>query len=489
MMSAARLLLAASLCAALSACAVGPNYRRPAAPPAPLFKEERGWVPATPAKIVPSAWWSIYDDPVLSRLERRVNVSNQTLKAAVAAYYAARAAAGVTRGTLFPSINLGAGQTRSGGGAASQFTFGGARTANEVGASGSWDIDLWGELRRELQSANAEAQVSAADVAAARLSAQTTLAADYFQLRAAEQQLRYLKSAVKDDELSLRVSVNQERAGVTTLAAVYSARTTLESTQSQEQSVELTRANLEHAIAVLIGEAPVQLSLAYGHLTARVPVVPAGVPSQLLLRNPAVAAAERTMASTNAEIGVEEAAWFPSLTLSGSYDFDSAALSTLIRASNAVWSFGPSFAENLFNGGATLARIREARATYDEAVADYRQTVLSTFEQVENDLATLRYLQVEYGEQLQAVADAKRAEHLTFNQYKAGTADYATLLSAQTAELSDEVTLVSLQSQRLVASVDLIDALGGGWNSTELDQANDGVHASLRSTVALPPSR
>jgi NodT family efflux transporter outer membrane factor (OMF) lipoprotein len=217
--------------------------------------------------------------------------------------------------------------------------------------------------------------------------------------------------------------------------------------------------------------------------------VPAGVPSRLLLRNPAVAAAERAMASANADIGVAEAAWFPSLTLSASYDFDSAALSSLIRASNAVWSFGPSFAENLFNGGATLSRIREARATYDEAVADYRQTVLNTFEQVENDLATLRYLQVEYGEELQAVRDAKRAAVLTFNQYKAGTADYATLLSAQTAELTDEVTLVGLQSERLVASVDLIDALGGGWNSAALDQANDGVHASLSSTVELPASR
>jgi outer membrane protein TolC len=230
------------------------------------------------------------------------------------------------------------------------------------------------------------------------------------------------------------------------------------------------------------------LSLVYGYRTARVPVVPTGVPSQLLLSNPAVAAL-RTMASTNAEIGVAEAAWFPSLTLSGSDDFDSAALSTLIRASNAVWSFGPSFAENLFNGGATLARIREARATYDEAVADYRQTVLSTFEQVENDLATLRYLQVEYGEQLQAVADAKRAEHLTFNQYKAGTADYATLLSAQTAELSDGVTLVNLQSQRLVASVDLIHPLGGGCNGADLDRVNDGIRATLSSTVALPPMK
>ncbi len=193
------------------------------------------------------------------------------------------------------------------------------------------------------------------------------------------------------------------------------------------------------------------MSLAYGYRTARVPVVPTGVPSQLLLSNPAVAAL-RTMASTNAEIGVAEAAWFPSLTLSGSDDFDSAALSTLIRASNAVWSFGPSCTENLFNGGATL-----------------------------------RYLQVEYGEEVQAVENAKRAERLAFNQYRAGTADHTTLLSAQTAELSDGVTLVSLQSQRLVASVDLIHPLGGGWNGADLDRANDGIRATLNSTVALPP--
>ena len=481
-----RPLVAAALCAALTACAVGPNYRRPAAPPSSAFKEARGWAPASPAKIVPSDWWSIYHDPVLSGLERRVEVSNQTLKAAVAAYYAAREAAGVTRATLFPSIGLGASQTRSGGGAATAFTFGGARTSNQAGASASWDIDLWGRLRRELQSANAQAQASAADVAAAQLSAQATLAQDYFQLRAAEQQLRYLKQAVKDDQVSLRIAQNRVAAGVTTLADVYSARTTLESTQSQENTAELTRANLEHAIAVLIGEAPSQLTLARGTLAATVPVVPAGVPSRVLLRRPDVAAAERAVASANAQIGVAEAAWFPSLTLSGSYDFASSSLSNLIRASNAVWSFGPSLAQNLFNGGATLAQTREARATYDETVANYRQTVLTAFQQVENDLATLRYLQSQYAEERQAVGDAKRAEALTLNQYKAGVADYATLLSAQTARLTAEITLVNLQSQRLVASVGLINALGGGWSRSRLKERNDGVRETLTSTVDQP---
>ena len=216
------------------------------------------------------------------------------------------------------AIRVGAGQTHSGGGAASQFTFGGAPAANQRASTDSGHVDLWGELRGELQSAKAGAQVSAADDAAAQLWAQTTLAEDYGQLRAAEHHFRYLKTAVKDDELSLRVSVNQERAGVATFAGVYSARTTLESTQSQEQSVELTRANLEHAMAVLIGEAPAQLSLADGHVTARVPVVSAGVPSRLLVRKPAVGPGEPTKASTKAQIGVPEAAWFASLTLSGS---------------------------------------------------------------------------------------------------------------------------------------------------------------------------
>ncbi|MGC8519529.1 MAG: efflux transporter outer membrane subunit, partial [Steroidobacteraceae bacterium] len=458
-------LMALGIAVSLTGCAVGPNYHRPSAPMAVQYKAEHGWSPAVPADIVPGQWWTVYHDPVLSHLERQVEVSNQNLKVAVAAYYAAREAAGVTRGTLFPSIDLGAGQTRSGGGAVSSFAFGGARTANQVGASGSWDVDLWGKLRRELESANAKAQASAADVAAARLSAQTTLAQDYFQLRAAEQQLRLLKSLVKDDQASLQIAQNRVRAGVTTLADVYAARTQLESTQAQEDTALLNRATLEHAIAVLIGRPPADLSLAQGHLASSVPVVPPGLPSRLLLRRPDIAAAERDMASANADIGVAEAAWFPSLTLTGSYDFDSAALAGLIKASNAVWSYGPQIALNLFNGGATIAQTREARATYDEAVATYRQTVLGALQQVEDDLASLHFLKNQYVEETQAVSDAKRSEALTLNQYKAGVADYASVLTAQTARLNAEITAVNLQSQRLVASAGLIDAIGGGWKA------------------------
>jgi NodT family efflux transporter outer membrane factor (OMF) lipoprotein len=487
-------LLAAAACAlALSACAVGPNYYRPAAPSAALFKEGQGWTPATPAQITNEQWWSIYDDPVLSSLEEQVEVSNQNLKVAVANYYAAREAAGVTRGTFFPSVGIGGSGTRSGGSGGRNGVVTGAngivpsgsgsRTLYDANANASWDLDIWGKIRRELESDVAKAQASAADVAAARLSAQASLAEDYFQLRAAEEELRLLKTSVQDYQVSLQIAQNRVDAGVTTLADVYTARTQLENTVAQENTVELTRAKLEHAIAVLIGRAPAELTLPQGEFTSTVPVVPTGVPSRLLLRRPDVAAAERSVESANAEIGVAEAAWFPSLTLSGSYDYEATALSSLFRASNAVWSFGPSLAENLFDGGATVAQIRENRALYDSAVASYRETVLSAFQQVEDDLATLRFLQTEYTQEQQAVADAEKSETLTLNQYKAGVADYATVLTAQTTRLSSQITALNVQSERLVSSVDLIDALGGGWDSAQLRTRSEGVRESLKSTV------
>jgi NodT family efflux transporter outer membrane factor (OMF) lipoprotein len=486
-------LIAMACALALSACAVGPNYHRPAAPPAPAFKEGSGWTPATPAQVSSGSWWSIYDDPVLSSLEAQVAVSNQNLKAAVASYYAAREAAGVTRGSLFPSIGLDAGGTRSGGGGSRNQVVSGflpssssTRTIYDATATGSWDLDIWGKIRRELESDEAKAQASAADVAAARLSAQATLAEDYFELRAAEQELRLLRTSVQDYRVSLQIAQNRVNAGVTTLADVYTARTQLENTVAQENTVELTRAKLEHAIAVLIGKAPAELSLAQGELASTVPVVPAGLPSQLLLRRPDIAAAERDLQSANAQIGVAESAWFPSLTLSGSFGYEADSLSTLIRASNSVWSFGPSLAENLFDGGATVAQTREARALYDSAVATYRQTVLSALQQVEDDLATLRYLQTEYEQDQQALADAQRSEALSLNQYKAGVADYATVLTAQTARLNTEISALSVQNQRLVASVDLIDSIGGGWNSAQLEARNEGVAATLKSTVGPP---
>jgi NodT family efflux transporter outer membrane factor (OMF) lipoprotein len=273
----------------------------------------------------------------------------------------------------------------------------------------------------------------------------------------------------------LTITQNQVKAGITTMADVYAARTQLESTQASAINVQLTRAKFEHAIAVLIGKPPSQLAIDPGSISTQVPVVPAGLPSALLERRPDIAAAERGVTSANALVGVAEAAWFPSLTLTGSYGFSSGVLPGLLKAKNALWSFGPSLAESLFNGGATLNQNREARANYDQAVATYRQTVLSAFQAVEDDLVTLRVLEQQAQLQESAVKDARLSEQLTFNQYKSGVVAFSSVITVQTTRLVDEISLLSIQSQRWVASVDLISQLGGGWDATQLDRADRGV--------------
>jgi NodT family efflux transporter outer membrane factor (OMF) lipoprotein len=326
-----------------------------------------------------------------------------------------------------------------------------------------------------VESDIAKAQVSAADVAAARLSAQITLAQDYFQMRAAEEQRQLYATSIKDFQTSLTITQNQVKAGTTTLADVYSAETEVESTVAADVGVELTRAKFEHAIAVLIGKNPADLAIERGGLTKTVPVVPAGIPSELLQRRPDIAAAERTMASTNALIGVAQSAWYPSLTLSASYGFTATALPGLLNAGNSLWSFGPSLAETVFNGGARLATNRLARANYDQSVASYRATVLAAFQAVEDDLVSLRVLEQQAAVQTTAVEDARKSEALYFNQYKSGIIVYTTLVTAQTTRLAAEITLLGIQSQQLVSSVDLISQLGGGWSAAQLDRSDRGV--------------
>jgi NodT family efflux transporter outer membrane factor (OMF) lipoprotein len=474
--------------ALLSACKVGPNYRRPDAPIAGTYKEDQGWKPAVPAQIPDhEPWWSIYNDPVLDALERQVVVSNQTLKASEAAYRAAVEQIGIDRGPLLPSLSVNALKTRSGGGSgATQGVTTGTGTtvttnnssrANIYSAGGqaSWQIDVWGRIRRLVESDVAKAQVSAADVAAARLSAQVALAEDYFQLRAAEEQRQLYAASIKDFQTSLTISQNQVKAGITTLADVYAAETELETTEASDVSVELTRAKFEHAIAVLIGKDPEDLAIAHADFTKTVPIVPAGIPSELLQRRPDIAAAERTMASANALVGVAEAAWFPSVTLSASYGFTSTVLPGLFGVGNSLWSIGPSLSETVFNGGARLSTNRQARDNYDEAVASYRATVLGAFQAVEDDLSSLRVLEQQSGLQTTAVEDARKSEALYLNQYKSGIVVYTTLLTAQTTRLAAQISLLGIQSQQLVSSVDLISQLGGGWNAAQLEQHDRGV--------------
>jgi NodT family efflux transporter outer membrane factor (OMF) lipoprotein len=344
-----------------------------------------------------------------------------------------------------------------------------------VQSQASWTLDVWGRIRRQIESDVDRSQASAADVAAALLSAQVSLAEDYFQMRAAEQEMRMYQTYLADLENALKITQNQVRAGITTLADVYQAQTQLENTQVSDINVQLTRATYEHAIATLIGKAPEQLSLAQGSFTTTIPVVPVGLPSELLERRPDVAAAERTMASENALIGVAESAWFPSLTLTGAFGFTGSKFAGLLSSSNAAWSFGPQLAETVFNGGARIGQNREARANYDQAVAAYRQTVLTAFQSVENDLVTLRVLQQSDGLQVTAVGAARLSEDLTLNQYKSGIVSFTSVITAQTTRLASEISLLAIQNQQLVTSVDLVSQVGGGWTASELQLADRGV--------------
>jgi NodT family efflux transporter outer membrane factor (OMF) lipoprotein len=467
---------------ALTACAVGPNYHRPSAPVPQRFKEADGWKPAEPREAASgSPWWSVYDDATLDELEKQIDVSNQTLKQSEASWREAIAVVSQARAGLFPTIGVDATASRSGGpggksGAVASTGSGGllavpsSHPINEFGLSGtaSWDLDIWGKIRRTIEGDVANAQASEADLAAARLSLQGMLATDFIGLRVADEQRQLLDQTVDAYRRALLITQNQYKVGVAAKTDVITAETQLEGAESQQINVGVTRATLEHAIAILIGKPPADFSLPPATFGTLVPVVPTGVPSSLLERRPDVAAAERQMAAANAQIGVAVAAYFPDLTLSGSYGYASNVVSHLVSAPNNLWSFGGTASETLLDFGARPAQVRQARAAYDAAVANYRQTVLTAFQQVEDELATLRILEQQVGVQEQAVKSANLAVQLTLNQYKAGTVAYTSVVTAQTIALSDAQTLLTLRQSRLTASVALIQALGGGWNAATL---------------------
>jgi NodT family efflux transporter outer membrane factor (OMF) lipoprotein len=480
-----------SALALLVGCAVGPNYHRPSAPVPQRYKEAEGWKPAEPREAGSGVdWWSIYDDATLDGLERQIDVSNQTLKASEAAWRQAVALVSQTRASLFPTIGVAATGLRSGGAggkaATSSASTGGVAASLtshpvnqfELVGTASWELDIWGKIRRTLESNEASAQASEADLAAARLSAQATLASDYIQLRVADEQRQLLDQTVEGYKRALEITQNQYKVGVAAKTDVITAETQLEGAESQQINVGVTRATLEHAIAVLIGKPPADFSLPSAALGNVVPVVPTGVPSSLLERRPDVAAAERQMAASNALIGVAVAAYFPDLTLNGTFGYASNVVSHLVSTPNNFWSFGGTASETLLDFGARPAQVRQARAAYDAAVANYRQTVLSAFQQVEDELATLRILEQQVHIQEQAVKSANLAAQLTLNQYKAGTVAYTTVITAQTIALTDAQTLLTLRQTRLTASVALIQALGGGWDASSLGTPN-GTAAKL----------
>jgi NodT family efflux transporter outer membrane factor (OMF) lipoprotein len=469
---------------AVSGCAIGPDYKKPEVETPAAYKEQGDWKPAAVAAMPGGGqWWKIYGDSVLDDLEAQVEVSNQNLKAADAAFRQAQALVDQARASYFPDLNYSLDRTRSRGASISNSAItgstGGARIDNQYSISlgASWVPDIWGKVRREVESDVAHAQASAADLAGARLSAQASLASDYFQLRIDDEQLVMLNETVAGYQASLQITQNQYQAGIVSEADVASAESQLEAAQAQAINLQLQRSLLEHAIAVLAGKPPSLLDIQPlpPNAALNVPVLPTDAPSTLLERRPDVVAAERDMAAANAGIGIAEGGYFPDLTISASDGFENSVITKLISAPNRVWAVGAELAGSLFDFGATRAQVRGARAAYDGVVADYRQTVLTAFQQVEDQLATLRLLEQEATVQESALAAAKNATRIARNQYKAGIVAYTNVVVAETTELNEEQTAFSIRANRLIASVSLVEALGGGWTADQAMQMKNGT--------------
>lgn len=458
----------------IGACAVGPDYHRPQFDAAANYKEAGDWKPSEPNDVLSRGpWWKIFRDDVLDGLEDQIDISNQNVKAAEAAFEESRALVAQARAGFWPTIAATLGVQRQGSpvvvtNAAGQPIGSTTHTENTVtaGVSANWDIDIWGRIRRNTESNVASAQAGSAALAAARLSAQAELATDYFELRAQDQLQKLLDDTVQAETQSLHITESRYKFGVAARADVVTAQTQLLGSQAQQVNAKIQRAVLEHAVAVLLGKQPAEFSLSASAMRTDVPTVPAGVPSTLLERRPDVAEAERKMASANAQIGVAKAGYFPDLTLSGQDQYSNSTFSRLIRNSNRIWAVGPALAETLFDGGLVRAQVRSARAAYAGTVDAYRQTVLTSFEQVEDEIVTLRVLEQEGAIEDETVKAAREAEALTLNQYKAGTVPYSSVITAQTTRLSAEETALQVLSTRLQASVALVEALGGGWDAS-----------------------
>jgi NodT family efflux transporter outer membrane factor (OMF) lipoprotein len=468
-----------ALALGLSGCLVGPDYERPqpATPTTPQFKEtsDSYFRPAAPRDAIDRGkWWGMYGDPALDLLAAQVDVSNQNLKVSEAAYRQAVALIRQSQSPLYPTIGYTGGITQnSAGGSRSSSglntsTVGNSVTQFAVGGTLTWEIDVWGRLRRTIESDSAAAQASAADLMNARLSAQSSLVTNYFQLRISDARKRVLEQSVAAYARSLEIVQNQFNAGTVSRVDLAQAQTQYEQTRAQLVAEGVNRAQFEHAIAALIGRAPAEVGIAAAPLPRDVPTVDAGLPSALLERRPDIAAAERQMASANAQIGVAVAAYYPDITLSASINFVNTVLSNLLSIANSVWSFGPQFAGTAIDGGSRAAQVESARANYDRTVATYRQTVITAFQQVEDGLAQQRILQQQEEVQRAALAAARDAEQLALNQYRAGTVPYTTVITTQTAALTNELTLLGVRQSRLTASAALVTALGGGWRDVEL---------------------
>ncbi len=460
--------LAAAALALLAACSAGPKYERPAVDAPAAYKEAGNWKVAQPRDDVKrDKWWEVFGDAQLNSLIAQIDVSNQNVRVAEANFRQARTLVQQARASLFPSVDgrASVSRSRSVGTAARAGT-----TANNynLALDANYEVDIWGRVRNTVSANVAGAQASAADLEMVRLLAQAELAFNYFQLRVLDQQRQLLDDTVAAFQKSLEMTRNRYTAGVAGKVDLVQAETLLKSTQAQAIEIGVQRAQLEHAIAILVGKAPANFALPPQTAKVAVPVVPLNQPSELLERRPDIAAAERRVAAANARIGVAKSAFFPSLTLSGSAGFESSRLADWLNWPSRFWAIGPAIAQSIFDAGLRRALTDQAIAVYDANVAAYRQTVLEGFQEVEDNLAALRILEEQEKMQEEATVAARQSMDLTINQYKAGTVSYLNVVTVQSAWLNNERALVGIRGRRLAAAVTLVKALGGGWNAAEL---------------------
>jgi NodT family efflux transporter outer membrane factor (OMF) lipoprotein len=473
----------------LAGCMVGPHYHTPTADTPAAYKEltpadyqtTDGWKVAQPKDdALRGKWWEIFNDPQLNTLEEKVNVSNQSIAAAAASFFASRALVKEARAQLFPTVTASPSIT-------AQRPSANARVGTSAGPGGvvnsasagtfadytlpfdaTWQPDLFGRIRNTINAAAYGAQASAADLENTRLTIQAEVAVDYFQLRGQDRLKQLLDSAVDDYQKSLDLTTALYDTGIGTEESVAQAETQLESTQAQDVALGIQRAQFEHAIAMLTGQPASTFSLPNEPLTSSPPAIPLGVPSQLLERRPDIAAAERLVAQANAQIGIARAAYYPTVTLTGAAGLESSSIVTWFSWPSRFFSIGASGAETLFDAGLRRATNEQFRAQYDETVANYRQAVLTGFQQVEDNLATLRILSAEIQDQDKAVSSAQKALALALDRYQLGIDPYLNVITAQTALLTNEETAVNLRIQQMTASGGLIEALGGGWDASQL---------------------
>jgi len=461
----------------LSGCAVGPKYHTPSVQAPPAYKELGNWKPAQPNdQNLGGNWWEIFQDSQLNALEQQINVSNQNLKAAEAQFRQARAVLRYYRADYYPTVTAGLSGSRTRTSAhrpPPSSTFNGI-TYNDftLPFDVSYQADVWGRVRRNVESYREQAQASAADLATVNLSMHADLAIDYFQARSLDAQEQLLNSTVQQYEQALELNQNRFQGGIASEVEVEQAKTQLQTTRAAAIDVGVPRAQYEHAVAILIGKPPAEFSLPPLPLTAPPPGIPVGLPSDLLERRPDIAAAERRVAAANAQIGVAKSAYYPLINLTGSGGFESSSITTLLNGPSGLWSVGLSAVGTVFDVGRRRSVTDQARAAYDYQVAAYRQNVLTGFQQVEDNLAAVRILENEAKVQDEAVVAAQRSLDLSITRYKGGVTSYLEVITAQSAALADEVTAVNILGRRMANTVLLIQALGGGWDRSSLPQGN-----------------